>query len=327
VKVLTIGTVTTDLLMQVDRLALPDEEVRVSSQARHDGGSAANVAVGLCRLGCPAAFFGCVGADDEGARHLASLSAEGVDTSRVIVSSTGQSTSHVLGFVDPRGARQLYFHGGASEEITPLHITHDLLDGIDWVHVCTLGPDFAERVIALNRERRPPVALSLDPGCVGLEGDRAAHLRRLLREAHALFVNQVEFGQLFPGLSPEQVMRLGGADLPEWMAIKLGERGAWLVERHRGPTYYPAYPVAAVDSTGAGDAFAAGCLAGLAVNTPLVRLGPFANAVAALVTTRVGCRDGLPSREAVASFLARQEGLQPADGRQPSRTDAEPLGE
>lgn len=306
--VLTIGAVTTDRLMRVDRLARPDEEVRVTAVDNYDGGSAANVAVGVSRLGVPAAYLGCVGSDSEGEHHREILMAEGVDTERVITSRTGARTSTVMGFVEPGGARQLYFHGGASDELTPEDLTGALLDGIDCVHLCTLGPEFAERLIVLSRSAGRKIVVSFDPGCLGIAGERLHRVRALAPDVDMLFVNALEFSELYPDVAPAEVHTLPPLELPARMAIKLGERGAYWYSREQGVTYHPAFAVDAVDSTGAGDAFAAGCLAGTSRGYAWARLGPFANAVAALVTRQYGCRPGLPTMAQVDSFLETQGG-------------------
>lgn len=314
--VLTIGAVTTDRLMRVDRLAMADEEVRVTAVDTFDGGSAANVAVGVSRLGVPSAYLGCVGSDREGAHHREILASEGVDTGRIITSRTGARTSEVMGFVDPGGARQLYFHGGASDELTPDHLTGEILDGIDCVHLCTLGPEFAERLIVLSRNAGRRILISFDPGCLGIAGDRLHRVRALAPAFDILFVNSLEFRQLYPDVAPAEVHTLPPHELPVRMAIKLGERGAYLYSRDQGVTYHPAFAIAAVDSTGAGDAFASGCLAGTARGYALARMGPFANAVAALVTLQDGCRPGLPRMAQVASFLQAQSLIGRSDSSQ-----------
>ncbi len=304
--VLTIGAVTTDRLMQVDRLAMPDEEVRVTAVESYDGGSAANVAVGVSRLGVRAAYLGCVGNDSEGDHHRRILESEGVDITRIRTSRTGARTSTVMGFVEPGGARQLYFHGGASDELSPEDLTADTFDGIDRVHLCTLGPEFAERLIDLGRSSGRKMLISFDPGCLGIAGERLHRVRAIAPAVDMLFVNALEFGLLYPHVAPADVGRLSSSELPARMAIKLGQRGAYLYNRDQGVTYHPAFAVAAVDSTGAGDAFAAGCLAGAAQAYGEARLGPFANAVAALVTQQFGCRTGLPTMTRVTSFLQTQ---------------------
>lgn len=302
-NILVIGCVTTDLLMQVDRFARADEEIRAAAVQTYDGGSGANVAVGVSRLGKSAAFMGCIGDDAEGARQREVLLKEGVDISRVFTSRHGLRTAHVVGLVQPTGERQLYFHGGAAEEITPADVTAELLDGIDCVHVSTLGPEFAERVLDLRRSRVRPLILSVDPGCVGLAGPRMAHVRAILPQLDLLFVNEVEFTQLFGHVAPDDLVATSMAALPERMAIKVGDRGAYLFARSEGVTHHGAFHVNAVDSTGAGDAFAAGYLAGLVDGLSSGDLGPFANAVAALETRCFGCRDGLPTIQRAQRFV------------------------
>ncbi|MEF8781211.1 MAG: PfkB family carbohydrate kinase, partial [Haloferacaceae archaeon] len=85
-----------------------------------------------------------------------------------------------------------------------------------------------------------------------------------------------------------------------WPAAN-GRRGDGLV-RHGG------YPVDAVDTTGAGDAFLAGAIADLAAGEPLPRALAFAGAVAALATTEPGAMTALPTRREVEAFRARFEG-------------------
>lgn len=301
--VLTIGAITTDRLMRVDRLAMPDDEVRVTAVENHDGGSAANVAVGVRRLGMPASYLGCIGNDSEGEHHRRILAAERVSTAYILTSRSGSHTSSVMGFVEPGGARQLYFHGGASDELVPEDVTDEALEGVDCVHLCTLGPEFAERLIVLRRNLGRRILISYDPGCLGIAGDRLARVRAIAPAIDMLFVNALEFRQLYPDVTAADVHTLPKNQLPAGMAIKLGERGAYLYSREQGTTFHPAFAVAAVDSTGAGDAFAAGCLAGIARGYAPARMGPFANAVAALVTLQYGCRPGLPTMTQVTSFL------------------------
>ncbi len=302
-RILTIGCVTTDLLVRVDRFARADEEMRAMAADTYDGGSAANVAVAIRRLGHASAFLGCIGDDPEGMRHRNVLEREGVDITRVITSRRGLRTTLVVGIVQSSGDRQLYFHGGAAEELAPSDITLESLDRIDCVHLCTLGPELVERILELRRRCGNRIMLSIDPGCVGLEGPRAARVRAILPDTDLLFVNDVEFSQVFGDLEPTDLPDIAASELPQRVAIKLGDRGAFLFSREDGLTHCPAFSVDAIDSTGAGDAFAGGYLAGLAAGLPPAQLGRFASAVAAMETRYVGCREGLPTLDAVTLFL------------------------
>src|SRR5207248_6203211 len=88
------------------------------------------------------------------------------------------------------------------------------------------------------------------------------------------------------------------------VAIQAGDAGNLLVGRE-GPIWLPQIPVARVDATGAGDAFAAALSVALAEGRTLAEAAAFANAAAALKTTKLGAQAGLPQRAAVDELRAR----------------------
>ncbi len=90
------------------------------------------------------------------------------------------------------------------------------------------------------------------------------------------------------------------------VAIQAGDEGNLLVW-HEGELFLPQVPVASVDATGAGDACAAALAVKLAEGQSLAKAGPFANAAAALTTTKVGAQAALPRREAVMALLAQKK--------------------
>ena len=312
-KTLTIGYCTTDLVLQVERFAEEDEEVLVNRLVEYPGGSAANVAVGLCRLGLASAFLGGLARDERGLKNLEILDHERVDHSRVIYSPGETASPFAVAVVNPEGCRRLYFHGGAGEDLRPEALTAESLEGIGCVHLCTLGPEFLKRVLLLRKQLGQDLLVSADPGCVGLEGDRVEAVRALMPALDLLFVNEVEFSRLFPRLTPPDISSLKPDTLPRQVVIKEGRMGVHLFSAAEGLLLHqPSFPVKAVDTTGAGDAFAAGYLAGLFLGLPPPRRASFASAVAALSTTRFGCRDGLPTQQVVESFLTAQDGERPA---------------
>ena len=87
------------------------------------------------------------------------------------------------------------------------------------------------------------------------------------------------------------------------VAVQAGADGNLLVWRD-GECWLPHLPVASVDATGAGDAFAANLAVGLAEGRSWAEVGPTANAAAALTTTVLGAQAGLPKRGAVLALLA-----------------------
>ena len=301
-SVLAVGYVTTDLLIKVRRFAETDEEVPILSFAEYPGGSAANTAVGLSRLGIRAGLVACTGRDDLGRRGRQALDREGVSTEGMVSSPTGLGSAYVVGIVDERGERQLYTYAGASEELKPEHLNPAVFDGVTHIHICTLGPDFVERALALARDANRPVVVSLDPGTIGSAPGRGERLRALLPRVDLLFLNSVELRTL-TGIRDHFALQHHADALPSRVAVKLGADGCVLYRRGFPQVSAPAFAVDTLDTTGAGDAFAAGYLAGWMWGLPDRDLAVFSNAVAARSTTAVGCRDGLPTLEQIRAFL------------------------
>jgi ribokinase len=91
--------------------------------------------------------------------------------------------------------------------------------------------------------------------------------------------------------------------------LKLGSQGCVVVEGHRHTEHIPAFPVDAVDTTAAGDAFNAGFAVGLLRGYSTVRSAIFASAVAAISVTRPGAQPSMPSIGEVEEFLHEREAI------------------
>lgn len=282
------------------------------------GGAIANVAVGLARLGARSRFVGKVGQDPFGRFLHRTMTKEGVDTSSLIFSDQYQ-TALVFVALDEQRTPSFSFFGDPSadmmlraEEVGP-----ETLQAAGFLHVGTVslvreeGRAATMKLIRLARELK--VKLSFDPNFrLHLWKDHAL-VKKLAREiagsAALLKLNHDEL--IF--LTGEQELRRGAEMIMEWGAeevvVTLGPEGAYFLGRE-GEGQAPGFPVEVVDTTGAGDGFIAGLLAFLGEESwppALDRLAAavrFANAVAALVTTKVGAVAGLPRRAEVAKFIA-----------------------
>jgi hypothetical protein len=123
--------------------------------------------------------------------------------------------------------------------------------------------------------------------------------------------------------NPAEAFVLTGVTVSDWYTArhaseKLLERGVKTVVSHCGPSgkilvwnegelWLPHLPMPCADSTGAGDAFAAGLAAKLAEKVPLQQAAVFANAAAALATTKMGAQAALPRRDEVEELLRRPD--------------------
>ncbi len=111
--VVVIGSLNVDLVVTADRLPLPGETVLGGQFGTHDGGKGANQAVAAARVGARVSMIGAVGADAHGERAVASLAAEGIDTSR-IRRLEAEATGVAIIAVGPRGENQIVVAPGAN---------------------------------------------------------------------------------------------------------------------------------------------------------------------------------------------------------------------
>lgn len=298
VDVLCVGIACYDLIFSVDRHIGPDEKMKASELSACGGGLAANAAMTAARLGASVAFAGYLGRDMYGDQHLDELNAAGVNTELVARGEWPTSLSAI--FVKPDGARALvnYGLGRNMPEGVEIHLKNCspsavLVDG----HY----PEAAVPMVARARAAGVPTVL---------DGDTLHHGSQTLMEMVEFLVVSEHFARQYSRQDDvaealTQLSRCAPSTI-----ITLGERG--LCWRNRadsrfgaGAGDFPAFEVAAEDTTGAGDAFHGAFATGLSRGMAWEELLRFASAVGALCCTRKGARLGIPTGADVAAFLGQ----------------------
>ncbi|SEB22174.1 carbohydrate kinase [Variovorax sp. YR216] len=229
------------------------------------GGSPLNVAQGLARLARPAAFLTGLSSDALGERLLASLRAEGVDTS-LILRNDAPSTLSVVS-VDASGVPRYAFHGnGAADR----QITHDTMPALppaarvlqfgSYALVVEPVGSALRALAARERERRliaydPNVRLNVEPDL--------AHWRAVVEQmvsiAHLVKVSDEDLGLLFPAETPEQVAARWLSQGAALVAVTRGRHGASAWTRN-AQADVPTPETKVIDTVGAGDTFQAAML-------------------------------------------------------------------
>jgi sugar/nucleoside kinase (ribokinase family) len=225
------------------------------------GGSAANVAAWLAFAGCPPLLLGRVGADWHGSSAVAELRASGVDTRIAVDSERPTGTCIVL--VGPGGERSMLPDPGANASLAPADVPDSVLAAGGHLHVTGYslvrpGPRPAA-LAAISRAVGAGMSVSVDPSSAALLGPE---FFELAAGATLLLPNLAEAEALTGLASAGSAGRALAARFPE-VVVKLGAEGA-LWTNGSEEERVPAMPVAftpSLDSTGAGDAFAAGLLA------------------------------------------------------------------
>lgn len=239
-RVLCAGHVNWDVTLRVDRLPSADAESTVRAAQQTGGGSAANVAVALVGLECEAAIVGSVGDDEYGPLVRRDLAEAGVDLSGLQTADGDTTTKYLL--VDEDGEVAVLGAEGVNEAVKPGDVDPDLVAAADHVHLTAQWPATALRIAELASDAGVPV--SVDPG--RRFGDR--DFDPVVARADLAFVNRVEAEAL--GERP--------ADLD--VVTTFGRDGSRL-ETPDATYAHPGFDLAAVDTSGAGDAFAAGFIA------------------------------------------------------------------
>jgi sugar/nucleoside kinase (ribokinase family) len=270
------------------------------------GGSAANTATGVASLGGRAAFVGKVRDDETGEIFTHDLRATGV-TYTTPAAHLGAATARCLVLVTPDAQRTMSTHLGIAGELSAGDVDGELVNGalITFVEGYLVGLPSAESALAAAvktaRDAGRRVALTLsDPQWVGARRDAFS---ALVADVDILLANEEEACQLTGEADAGAALAVLARSCPV-VAVTRSERGA-LVSDGTETVAVPAEPVSSViDTTGAGDLFAAGFLLGLARELALpdcARLGALA---AAEVIGHLGARP-----QAALADLAGRAGL------------------
>lgn len=285
------GALNVDRLYRVNRIAGKDEESVVKGFWEFPGGSAANTAVGLARLGIRTGYIGKVSRDREGKLLLRDFEEEGVDAGGVIVSEVGRSGT-VIGYVDMEGERALYLDPGVNDSLKFEEIAPRYAASAKFLHLTSfVGSKPFEAQKRLVKALPDDVKLSLDPGEIYARKGFAT-LKPLIERSFVMLPNENEV-RLLTGEGCEEGSKVLMEAGVKVVAVKLGGRGCYVTDGRESHLILP-YKAKVVDTTGAGDAFCAGFLYGLIKNKGLQASGRLGNFVASRCIRREGAREGLP---------------------------------
>jgi len=293
--VLVVGSINVDLVVSVAVLPGRGETVAGGLFAQHQGGKGANQAVAAARMGARVAFVGAVGPDDYGRAALDELRAEGIDVSRIAISSlTAESTGIALIIVDGRGQNQIAVASGANARVDGRFVSKALRDS-----------PVAGSVLLSNFEVRDDAVVA------GAQFGAASGMTLLVNPAPAraiaselialrpiLIPNELEAEALTGERDPVAAGRLLAARTGNTVIVTIGARGAVIVTTS-AVEHIPVPYVEVLDTTGAGDTFCGALAAEIAAGSDLSTAARVAVRAASLSTTAGGARGAMPTRAMV----------------------------
>ncbi len=285
-----LGSINVDLFYRLPHLPRPGETLPAVAHETGLGGKGANQSVAIARAGAEVHHVGMIGADNSWV--LDRLAGYGVDVTHV--GRNKAPTGHAIIMVDELGENAIVTCAGANyaQLVGPIEAALGKARPGDILALQNEVSHIAEAAKSA-REKGLFVVYSAAPFKPEIVG-------RMLPHVDLLVLNEIEAGQLAEALATpvEQI------PVPN-MLITLGARGAVWREQATGVvTEVAAFPVEAVDTTGAGDCFIGYVLAGLdqgLARAEAMRLGA---AAAALKVTHPGTADAIPGRAEVNTFLA-----------------------
>ena len=280
--VVVVGSCNLDLVSTTTHLPSPGETVRAIAHAEHAGGKGLNQAVACARMGARTAFIGCVGNDSVGTMLRELLKSEGVDTSQLITIDTPTGRAFIT--VDASGENTIVIVAGANAHLGDTAITVPqskvLLAQLE------ISLDVVTRVFAQAQDAirvlNPAPATTLSTELLSL-GDIAVP-----NETESTALGGTQF--------------LLGAGV-NTVITTLGDRGAE-ISNATSTTAVAPYPIHAIDTVGAGDAFVGALCAEIARGTDIQHAAQIASIAGALATTVRGAVPSLPTRAAVMSLYA-----------------------
>jgi sugar/nucleoside kinase (ribokinase family) len=307
VEVIGVGSPLMDLVLQVDDKFLAKhaggakggmelmshgsiEKILHASERKPiqaPGGSAANITVGCAQLGIGAAFIGCRGADGIGTAYGEALAAQGCEPR--LIDHKHLPTGHALSLVTPDGERTMRTCLGAAAELDAGHFTPEVFAGARLA--------IMEGYMLSNRKLTMAVAqaakkagclVALDFASFEVVNAHRAIIHELLDGMIDIVLANGDEAQAWHADGHEAALHdLAGKTM--LTAVKLGKDGA-LIARDTERTQVKADVVTAVDTTGAGDCWAAGFLSAFLRGIPLDACGKIASKAGAAVVQVIGAQ-------------------------------------
>lgn len=298
-EVVAIGRINVDIDMKVDKLPKANDHIICETGRITYGGSAANFATQIARLGVKTMLVSCVGDDEYGQLAVKDIAETGVDTSCILVLEK-QPTGIFFHAHDTKGERIVVVEPGANRFLEKRVFEEENLLDAQVIHVAGSFPMLINRVTEVTTSNG--MILSFDPGRAGLDLD----YDKVLKRTDLLFLNQRELKEYFKISPSESALRAFAKTFPGIVVLKMGEKGAIATDGFEYCTS-DVFEVPVVDTLGAGDSFAAGFVTAWMRSERIEQALNVANAVAALTITKTGSQNGQPTLDEAARLLRRHQ--------------------
>lgn len=291
-KAIGLGQCSLDYITLVNGFPIEDTKKEVLDFIVQGGGPVATALVTLSRLGVKTSMIGRVSDDRAGDEIRRGLRDEGVDTRGLLVKKGGKSQSAFILVNNKNSSRTICWQRPTVPAITPSEIDSALFKGADFLLLDGLMVEASIHAASIASKMNIPIMLD------------AGRVRPGMLKLAALSDYVVCSEEFISGMKMgvRDAVRKLSAKKARTVTVTLGKKGS--VTMHEGRVFrQKAFPVKAIDTTGAGDVFHGAYAYGVLQGWDMKKTVQFASAVAAMKCTKLGGRSGIPTLNEAMRFL------------------------
>jgi ribokinase len=301
-RIVVVGSINMDLVVRSEKLPGPGETVIGREVREIPGGKGANQAVAAARLGANVSMIARVGDDAFGEKLRAGLASEGIDVGHVVVTSECASGLAVVA-VDDRGENAITVIPGANGRLTSADVraAEDLIRAADVVLLQLEIPiETVQSAVSLSRQLAKTVILDPAPAPRTVDSRMLSVDVICPNETEATALTGIAIANIDDAMRAAARLREMG---PTYAIITLGRDGAVVCGPDGGLERVASFAITPVDTTAAGDAFAAALGFCLARRAPIHDAVRFACAAGAVAASRPGAQPSMPTVGEVSDLL------------------------
>lgn len=300
-KALVIGSLNMDMTVKVEELPKLGETIFGNDFYESCGGKGANQAVAVSKLGMKTEMIGMVGKDSQGEKLIQNLNKYGIISDNVIKSD--ELTGRAIITVDRKGDNNIIVIPGSNFKITKEHI-QDKQDVIASSDVVILQNEIPSETVEFS------LLKAKELGKITIFNPAPARKlsEKVFKNTDYLILNETEMEEIFEieFNDKEYTEKISGKKKEygiKNIILTLGDKGSILFSEDNSIKKYDVYKVKAVDTTAAGDSFIGAFTMKICETGNSDEAIKYATAVSAIVVTRQGAQDSIPTREEIEKFI------------------------
>ena len=300
-KALVIGSLNMDMTVKVEELPKLGETIFGNDFYESCGGKGANQSVAISKLGMETEMIGMVGKDSQGEKLIQNLNKYGIKSDNIIKSD--DLTGRAIITVDKKGDNNIIVIPGSNFKITKEYI-QEKQDVIASSDVVILQNEIPFETVEFSLLK----AKELEKITIFNPAPARQLSEKIFKNTDYLILNETEMEEIF-GIGINDKVYIGRIFHKKKecgirnIILTLGDNGSVLFSEDDNIKKYDAYEVKAVDTTAAGDSFIGAFTMKICETGDADKAIKYATAVSAIVVTRQGAQDSIPTREEIEKFI------------------------